>query len=80
VTDIEREEVAMYLMDRADQYENESPCWVALSDAAHNIINGAVEKDRAYNGNDPEMRRRVRAWKDKDAPERVVVPLLGVEP
>ena len=34
---------AAYLLDRADQYETDSACWVALADAAHNIMLGEVE-------------------------------------
>ena len=74
----QQEDVAIYLMSRADQYENESPCWVALSDAAHNVVNGAVEGDLAYQGDDPEMRKRVRKWREK--PLRKVDPKLGIEP
>ena len=33
---------AAYLLDRADQYETDSACWVALADAAHNIMLGEV--------------------------------------
>ena len=40
-------DVAAYLLDRAGQYETESPCWVALSDAAHNIAIGEVAKAKA---------------------------------
>jgi hypothetical protein len=79
VTRKQQEDVAMYLMSRADSYETDSPCWVALSDAAHNIVNGAVEKDLDYNGNEPRERDRVRRWRDKTAPERPVVSNAGVE-
>lgn len=36
-------DVAAYLLDRADQYETKSPCWVALADAAEALMNGEVE-------------------------------------
>jgi len=79
LTERQRENVAMYLMSRADQYETDSPCWVALSDAAHNIINGAIDAELAYNGDDLDMRRRVRSWKDCQAAQRPVVSNAGVE-
>ena len=41
-------DVAAYLLDRAGQYETESPCWVALSDAAENIAIGEVAKAKAH--------------------------------
>lgn len=35
-------DVAAYLLDRADQYDTESPCWIALAAAAENIMRGEV--------------------------------------
>lgn len=77
MTQKQREDVAMYLMSRADAYVTDSPCWVALSDAAHNVINGDVEAHHDYNGEDADMRRRVRKWVGT-AP-RSVDPIAGVE-
>lgn len=37
-----RRDVAAYLLDRADQYETDSPCWIALADVAQNIMRGEV--------------------------------------
>jgi len=39
---------AAYLLDRADQYDTDSGCWVALADAAHNIMLGEVEDEETY--------------------------------
>lgn len=35
-------DVAAYLLDRADQYEPDSPCWIVLADAARSIMRGEV--------------------------------------
>ena len=70
--------VAAYLVDRADQYETDSPCWIALTDAAHNIINGEVEAALANGDLDAALIERVSAWiGDHDA--RPVDPSLGVD-
>lgn len=37
-------DVAAYLLDRADQYQDHDPCWIALADAAKNILQGAVSE------------------------------------
>jgi hypothetical protein len=59
---LQREMVAAYLTDRADQYTTESPCWIALTDAATEVINGEVE-EAAHSGElDDDLRARVRKW------------------
>lgn len=70
LTPVQRELVAAYLTDRADQYDTESPCWIALTDAAEDVINGEVEA-AARNGDlDEDLRRRVRKWKRKPEPTK----------
>lgn len=69
-------EVAAYLMDRADQYETDSPCWVALSDAAHNIMDGYA-RGAVDAGELDDLRARVERW--RKGSERKVVPDAGVE-
>lgn len=36
-------DVAVYLLDRADQYQTSSPCWIALVNAVGNILCGEFE-------------------------------------
>jgi len=72
----QREDVAAYLLDRADQYENESPCWVALSDAAENIMACEVERAKQNGELDQKLRQRVRAL---GGTVHAVEPSLGVE-
>jgi hypothetical protein len=55
----ERRLVAAYLLDRADQYETESPCWVGLADAAQNVMAGAVEAAEANGDFDDRLLARV---------------------
>ncbi len=69
---------AAYLLDRADQYETDSPCWVALADAAENVMLGEVET-AADNGDfDEDLLARVRSMRSRTP--RPVDPKLGVEP
>lgn len=70
-------QVAAYLMDRADQYETSSPCWVALSDAAIDIMNGTAA-DRIGAGEVDDLRRRVEKWRTHERTR--IDPSLGVEP
>ncbi len=72
--------IAAYLLDRADQYETESPCWVALSDAAYNIMAGdATESWNHGELNDPDLLKRVDGFAKLEKSIRPVVPTLGVE-
>lgn len=57
--------VVAYLLDRADQYETQSPCWIALADAAENIMNGAVDKAVKHGEFDDELYARVFKMKAK---------------
>jgi hypothetical protein len=77
VTRNERILVAAYLTDRADQYETDSPCWVALTDAASNVVNGEVEASDANGDLDPDLRARVALWIGR--PPFDVTPKLGVD-
>lgn len=52
-------DVAAYLLDRADQYEAASGSWVALSDAAADIMNGRVDEVKGYGDLDENLYRRV---------------------
>ena len=68
-------DVAAYLIDRADQYETSSPCWIALSDAALNLLNGDVEQRMSEGEFDGELYARVDAMR---GPTKPVEPSLGV--
>lgn len=66
MTKRQREDVAAYLIDRADQYAAESPCWVALADAAKAVMRGEVEEAVKHGElDDRELRERVRRWAPK---------------
>jgi len=54
-----------YLLSQADAYVTESPCWIALSDAAHNVINGEVQAALDSGELDDDLLRRVRSFKGK---------------
>lgn len=41
---VKRSDVAAYLLDRADQYGDDNPCWIALADAARAVMRGDVEE------------------------------------
>jgi len=61
-----REDVAAYLLDRADQYDNSNGRWVPLADAAHALMEGAVEEALAHGElQEEDLRRRVRGWAKK---------------
>lgn len=62
---IDREEVAAYLLDRADQYATKDPCWIALADAAHALMDGTFD-DVASAGEleDADLLRRVRGFRE----------------
>lgn len=54
-----KKEIAAYLLDRADQYDLNSGCWIALADAAQNIMLGEVEAARDNGDLDGELFRRL---------------------
>ena len=61
-----REDIAAYLLDRADQYATRDWRWNPLSGAAHDIMGGAVDEALAHGElQEPELRRRVRNWRKK---------------
>lgn len=69
-------DVAAYLLDRADQYVTESPCHIALSDAAHNIMLGEVEAAKRNGDLDAELYRRLAGMVGGVKP---VEPTAGVD-
>ena len=72
-------DLAAYLLDRADQYVSDSPCWIALSDAAANVANGdALASLRAGELDDEPLRKRVASMASRGI--KPVDPGLGVEP
>lgn len=59
-----REDIAAYLLDRADQIDNETGDWIPLADAAKAIMAGDVEAAIEHGElQETELRRRVRAWR-----------------
>lgn len=69
-------DIAAYLLDRADQYDTESPCWIALSDAAHNLMLGEVDAS-VKAGELDDLYKRVDGFRRKRP--RKVSPDLGVK-
>lgn len=69
-------DVAAYLLDRADQYVTDSPCWIALADAAFNIVVGEVEAAKDNGDLDDSLYKRLRNARGKARP---VDPQLGVD-
>lgn len=67
-------DVAVYLLDRADQYVTASPCWVALSDAARNIMLGEVEAAKRNGDLTADLYGRVDGFTGVPRP---VVPTAG---
>ena len=64
--DMSNLDIAAYLLDRADQYETDSPCWVALSDAAANVANGdALASWHAGELDDEQLRARVERMDER---------------
>ena len=61
---------AAYLTDRADQYDTKSPCWVALTDEAANVINGEVAAADQNGDLDAELVARVTKWRRHDPRRR----------
>jgi hypothetical protein len=72
----QREHVAAYLLDRADQYETDSPCWIGLVDAARNIASGEVERAAQCGEIDDDVLSRVRKMRKTAV---AVDPSLGVD-
>lgn len=69
VREVFARDVAAYLLDRADQYKTSSPCWIALSNAAANIIRGEVQAEKANGTFDAELYARVDAMRRSKVPE-----------
>ena len=70
-------DVAAYLLDRADQYETASGCWICLSDAAHAVINGEVQAAKVNGDLDDDLYRRVDGFR---GPAPKVAPKMGIAP
>jgi hypothetical protein len=69
-------DVAAYLLDRADQYETESPCWVALSEVAFEVAAGEVEAAKRNGDLDASLYKRLARMTGVARP---VDPSAGVE-
>ena len=68
-----------YLLDRADQYETESPCWHALADAAQEVANGEAWADFEHGELDgDDLKRRVKSMA-RTLGARPVDPKLGTD-
>ena len=64
-----REDVAAFLLDRADQYDTASPSWVGLADAAARVAAGDVEQLVSEGElQEEDLRRRVRSMAKTGAP------------
>ncbi len=74
---MKREDVAAYLLDRADQYDTSSPCWSALADAAENILVGEVERAKSSGELDSGLYERLKTM---GRAARAVDPSLEVQP
>lgn len=72
---INRLDICAYLLDRADQYDTESPCWVAITDAVSNVLAGEVEQARRSG----ELTRDLYARLQTMGGSRAVDPQLGVD-
>lgn len=66
---------AAYLLDRADQYVTDSPCHIALADAARNIMLGEVETAKRVGELDASLYKRLATM---SGPARAVEPTAGV--
>lgn len=70
---------ARYLLDRADQYDTDSGCWIALSDAAQEVANGEAWSDFEHGELDGEaLKRRVQSMA-RTAGARPLNPKLGTD-
>lgn len=52
-------DVAAYLLDRADQYEDGSSCWVALAEVARNVMRGEIAAAKRNGDFDAALYARV---------------------
>lgn len=78
LTGFQRRVVAAYLLDRADQYDTESPCWISLSDAASAVVNGEVEAAWTHGElEDGPLLTRIAKLRGKTT--RPVEPRAGVD-
>jgi len=70
---------ARFLLDRGDQYETKSPCWIALADAAQEVANGEAWADFEHGELDGEdLKRRVKSMA-RTPGARPVDPKLGTD-
>jgi len=70
---------ARYLLDRADQYQTDSPCWIALADAAQELANGEAWSDFEHGELDgDDLKRRVKSMA-RTPGARSVDPKLGTD-
>jgi len=70
---------ARYLLDRADQYETDSPCWQSLADAAGEVANGEAWADFEHGELDgDDLKRRVKTMA-RTTGARPVNPKLGTD-
>jgi hypothetical protein len=54
-------EIAAYLLDRADQYPDGEPMWVAVSDTAMKVAHGEAN-EAAIHGELDDLYKRVDRW------------------
>lgn len=60
--------IAAYLLDRADQYDTESPCWIALAHAAKGVMKGEPLEAERHGEYDADLYRRVDGMRGKAPP------------
>ncbi len=70
-------DIAAYLLDRADQYDTDSPYWIALADVAHNVMQGEIARAKRENEFDEALYARVDSFGPGVA--RPVDPRLGAD-
>ena len=70
---------AAYLLDRADQYETDSGCWVALAEAAHNVMIGEVENAKKSGELDASLYERLERMTHGSWASKPVVPTAGTK-
>ncbi len=68
-------QIAAYLLDRADQYEDDSSCWNALADAAEEIMSGGVAA-RVAAGELADRPLLARVDGFKTGRKRIALPLV----
>lgn len=71
--------VAAYLLDRADRYDTDSGCWVALSDAAENLMLGEAQVSLIDGHLDADVFSRVDGFARRGAKPKPVDPRMGTE-